>query len=139
VGAITAGNCVCIKPSELSEHTAVILAKLIPQYLDQKAFKARPLPFCYCCLPPATFLVVVFINPSHAFDLQVVNGAVAETTAVLAERWDKILYTGNGVVGRVVLNAAAKYLTPVILELGGKRYVPCFVLRCLCLAIDCTD
>jgi len=50
----------------------------------------------------------------------VVNGAVDETTAVLAEKWDKILYTGNGVVGRIVLQAAAKHLTPCVLELGGK-------------------
>ena len=43
-----------------------------------------------------------------------------ETTALLAERWDHIFYTGNGTVGRVVMEAAAKHLTPVTLELGGK-------------------
>jgi len=48
---------------------------------------------------------------------------VAETTAVLDQRFDKILYTGNGNVGRVVLAAAAKTLTPCILELGGKSPV----------------
>ena len=36
------------------------------------------------------------------------------------ERWDHIFYTGNGTVGRVVMEAAAKHLTPVTLELGGK-------------------
>ena len=36
------------------------------------------------------------------------------------ERWDHIFYTGNGTVGRVVMAAAAKHLTPVTLELGGK-------------------
>ncbi|KAI9101314.1 aldehyde dehydrogenase, dimeric NADP-preferring [Phlyctochytrium arcticum] len=51
---------------------------------------------------------------------QVVTGGVAETTALLELRWDKILYTGNGSVGRIILAAAAKHLTPVILELGGK-------------------
>jgi aldehyde dehydrogenase (NAD+) len=50
----------------------------------------------------------------------VVEGGVAETTAVLAERFDHIFYTGNGAVGRVVMAAAAKHLTPVTLELGGK-------------------
>ena len=40
--------------------------------------------------------------------------------ALLAERWDHIFYTGNGRVGRVVMEAAAKHLTPVTLELGGK-------------------
>jgi aldehyde dehydrogenase (NAD+) len=50
---------------------------------------------------------------------------VAETTALLGERFDHIFYTGNGRVGRVVMAAAAKHLTPVTLELGGKS--PCLV------------
>ncbi|XP_047978810.1 aldehyde dehydrogenase-like [Salvia hispanica] len=52
--------------------------------------------------------------------VKVVEGAVAETTALLEQKWDKILYTGGGKVGCIVLSAAAKHLTPVILELGGK-------------------
>ncbi|ERN08786.1 hypothetical protein AMTR_s00017p00253390 [Amborella trichopoda] len=52
--------------------------------------------------------------------IRVVEGAVAETTALLEQKWDKIMYTGNGKVGRIVMSAAAKHLTPVILELGGK-------------------
>ncbi len=48
------------------------------------------------------------------------TGGVDETTALLAERFDHIFYTGNGRVGRVVMAAAAKHLTPVTLELGGK-------------------
>jgi len=55
----------------------------------------------------------------------VVEGGVPETTALLAERWDHIFYTGNGRVGRVVMQAAARHLTPVTLELGGKS--PCIV------------
>jgi aldehyde dehydrogenase (NAD+) len=39
---------------------------------------------------------------------------------LLDERWDHIFYTGNGRVGRIVMTAAAKHLTPVTLELGGK-------------------
>ncbi len=50
----------------------------------------------------------------------VVEGGVPETTALLAEHWDHIFYTGNGAVGRVVMTAAAQHLTPVTLELGGK-------------------
>jgi aldehyde dehydrogenase (NAD+) len=53
----------------------------------------------------------------------VVEGGVPETTALLAERFDHIFYTGNGVVGRIVMAAAAKHLTPVTLELGGKSPV----------------
>ena len=47
-------------------------------------------------------------------------GGVAETTALLAERFDKIFFTGSPAVGRIVYQAAAKHLTPVTLELGGK-------------------
>jgi aldehyde dehydrogenase (NAD+) len=50
----------------------------------------------------------------------VVEGGVPETTALLAEHWDHIFYTGNGAVGRIVMTAAARHLTPVTLELGGK-------------------
>ena len=55
----------------------------------------------------------------------VVEGGVAETTALLDERFDHIFYTGNGRVGRIVMEAAAEHLTPVTLELGGKS--PCIV------------
>ncbi|KAA9393180.1 aldehyde dehydrogenase family protein [Kocuria coralli] len=50
----------------------------------------------------------------------VVTGGVPETTRVLQHRFDHIFYTGNATVGRVVMRAAAEYLTPVTLELGGK-------------------
>jgi aldehyde dehydrogenase (NAD+) len=53
----------------------------------------------------------------------VVEGGVVETTALLEQRWDHIFYTGNGIVGRIVMTAAAKHLTPVTLELGGKSPV----------------
>jgi len=52
--------------------------------------------------------------------IRIVTGGVPETTALLEERFDHIFYTGNGRVGRVVMEAAAKHLTPVTLELGGK-------------------
>lgn len=52
--------------------------------------------------------------------VKVVEGGVTETTALLEERFDHIFYTGNGKVGRIVMGAAAKNLTPVTLELGGK-------------------
>ncbi|HUT49579.1 MAG TPA: aldehyde dehydrogenase family protein [Alphaproteobacteria bacterium] len=56
----------------------------------------------------------------------VIEGGAETATALLAERWDKIFYTGNATVGRIVMTAAAKHLTPVTLELGGKS--PCIVL-----------
>jgi aldehyde dehydrogenase (NAD+) len=92
IGAIAAGNCVVVKPSEVSAHTSATLARLVPEYLD---------PDC----------------------IAVVEGGVRETTALLERRFDHIFYTGNGNVGRVVMGAAAKHLTPVTLELGGKSPV----------------
>ncbi|WEO76740.1 aldehyde dehydrogenase family protein [Cryobacterium sp. SO2] len=53
----------------------------------------------------------------------VVEGGIPETTELLAQRVDHIFYTGNGVVARIVLQAAALHLTPVTLELGGKSPV----------------
>jgi len=50
----------------------------------------------------------------------IVEGGREETQALLAERFDSIFYTGNGSFGRLVMEAAAKHLTPVTLELGGK-------------------
>ncbi|KAJ4837754.1 Aldehyde dehydrogenase 3 member H1 [Turnera subulata] len=55
--------------------------------------------------------------------IRVVEGAAAEMSALLEQKWDKIFYTGNGRVGRIILAAAAKHLTPVVLELGGKSPV----------------
>ncbi|KAH9902373.1 aldehyde dehydrogenase [Cubamyces lactineus] len=52
-----------------------------------------------------------------------VNGGVPETTRLLELQWDHILYTGNGRVARIVAAAAAKHLTPLTLELGGKNPV----------------
>ena len=94
IGAIAAGNCAVLKPSEVAPSVSALLAKWLPRYLDPKA-------------------------------VQVVEGGIPETTALLRENWDHILYTGNGTVGRVVMEAAAKHLTPVTLELGGKS--PCIV------------
>ena len=52
-----------------------------------------------------------------------VEGAVPETTALLKERWDHVIYTGSGPIGKIVYKAAAEHLTPCTLELGGKWYV----------------
>lgn len=67
-------------------------------------------------------LVPRYLDPRA---VQVVEGGVSETTEILAQRFDKILYTGNSQVAKVVAAAAAKHLTPCTLELGGKN--PCIV------------
>ena len=68
-------------------------------------------------------LIPEYLDPDC---VKVVEGAAATTTALLELSFDHILYTGGGTVGRIVMAAAAKHLTPVTLELGGK--CPCVVL-----------
>jgi aldehyde dehydrogenase (NAD+) len=71
---------------------------------------------------PASSAVMARLVPRYLDPdcVRIVEGGVTETTALLAQRWDHIFYTGNGTVGRIVLAAAAQHLTPVTLELGGK-------------------
>ena len=65
-------------------------------------------------------LVPEYLDPDG---VAIVEGGVTETQALLAERFDYVFYTGNGRVGRIVMEAAAEHLTPVTLELGGKSPV----------------
>ncbi|CEI85843.1 Putative Aldehyde dehydrogenase [Rhizopus microsporus] len=88
-GAIAAGNCAILKPSEVAPHTAALITELFPKYLDSS---------CY----------------------RIVNGGVEESTELLKNPFDHIFYTGNSTVGKIVMEAASKHLTPVTLELGGK-------------------
>ncbi len=59
--------------------------------------------------------------PRELFYVQ--EGGVAETTALLEQKFDKIFFTGSTRVGKIVMKAAAEHLTPVTLELGGKNPV----------------
>ena len=72
---------------------------------------------------PATGEVIARYLPEYldrkAFS--VVLGAVPETTALLEQQWDHIFFTGGTAVAKIVMTAAAKNLTPVVLELGGKN------------------
>ncbi|HEY0249748.1 MAG TPA: aldehyde dehydrogenase family protein [Gryllotalpicola sp.] len=73
-------------------------------------------------LAPATSAALARLVPRYLDHdaVTVVEGGVPETTELLAQRLDHIFYTGNGAVGRIVLEAAAKHITHVTLELGGK-------------------
>lgn len=94
VGAIAAGNCAVLKPSELAVNTSNLLAEIIPKYFDSSL-------------------------------ISVVEGGKEITQQLLAEKFDYIFFTGSTQVGKVIMSAAAKQLTPVTLELGGKS--PCIV------------
>ncbi|XP_044253617.1 aldehyde dehydrogenase, dimeric NADP-preferring-like [Tribolium madens] len=91
-GAIAAGNCAILKPSEVSSASSKLIAELVPKYLDNDCFK-------------------------------VIEGGVAETSALLKLRFDYIFFTGSTHIAKIVSEAAAKFLTPVTLELGGKSPV----------------
>lgn len=80
-----------------------------------------------CILKPSELafhtsnLIAELINtnfPSNYF--YIYEGGIEETTKVLNLRFDKIFFTGSPKVGKIVYEAAAKNLTPVTLELGGK-------------------
>ncbi|XP_074307897.1 aldehyde dehydrogenase family 3 member I1, chloroplastic-like isoform X3 [Silene latifolia] len=73
-------------------------------------------------IAPATSLLLKTLLEEYVdtASIKVVEGAIHETSALLEQKWDKIFYTGSGKVGRIIMAAAAKHLTPVILELGGK-------------------
>ncbi|KAJ1168738.1 hypothetical protein NDU88_000652 [Pleurodeles waltl] len=94
VGAIAAGNCCIVKPSEISTSAEKLLSDLLPSYLD---------PECFA----------------------VVCGGPQETTQLLENKFDYIFFTGSFNVGKIIMTAAAKQLTPVTLELSGKN--PCFI------------
>ena len=88
-----------------------------------------------CCVlkpsaySPATSAVIQKII-TEVFETQyiaVVEGGRAENTELLEQHFDYIFFTGGVTVGRQVLEKAARYLTPVTLELGGKS--PCIVER----------
>lgn len=78
---------------------------------------------------PATSAVIAKVvgatfSPEY---IAVVEGGIPESQALLEEKFDYIFFTGGTNVGRIVYQAAAKHLTPVTLELGGKS--PCIVDR----------
>jgi len=93
-GAIAAGNCAVLKPSNYSPETSKVIADLIAETFDPH-----------------------FVT--------VVTGGREENTGLLDQPFDYIFFTGGTAVGKLVMEAAARHLTPVTLELGGKS--PCII------------
>jgi aldehyde dehydrogenase (NAD+) len=95
----------------------LLLAPLIPAIAAGNTAVLKPSE-----VAPATAAAIVEQLPRYLDErvVQVVTGGVTETTELLAQQFDHIFYTGNGTVGRIVMQAAAAHLTPVTLELGGK-------------------
>lgn len=96
VGAIAAGNCVILKPSKYSINTSNIVDKIIKEVFSEE------------------YVSVVEID-----------GGREALQEILEHKFDYIFFTGSPKVGAVVMEKAARHLTPVTLELGGKS--PCIV------------
>jgi len=80
----------------------------------------KPSEVSSACSKLMAELVTKYLDP----DLyRVVEGGVPETTELLKQKFDYIFYTGSTAVGRIIHAAAARHLTPVTLELGGKSPV----------------
>jgi aldehyde dehydrogenase (NAD+) len=78
-------------------------------------------------LTPHTSSIIAEII-SNVFDknhVEVIEGGVEVSQNLLSQRWDYIFFTGSVGVGKIVAKAAAEYLTPITLELGGKN--PCII------------
>ncbi|MBI4648882.1 MAG: aldehyde dehydrogenase [Bacteroidia bacterium] len=73
-------------------------------------------------IPSATSAIMAnLINENFSPEFMiVVEGGIPETTELLKQNFDKIFFTGSSPVGKIIYQAAAKNLTPVTLELGGK-------------------
>ena len=91
VGAIAAGNCVVLKPSELAPATAAVVEKIIRH-----------------CFEPQYISVVQG------------DGAAVIPEMMQQFRFDHVFYTGSTAVGKLIYQMAAQKLVPVTLELGGK-------------------
>lgn len=89
IGAISAGNCVVIKPSEYTANVSKIVCKIIKENFHEKY-------------------------------IEVIEGGKEETSVLINSPFDYIFFTGSVAVGKIVMEAAAKNLVPVTLELGGK-------------------
>ena len=92
IQAITAGNCVLVKPSEVSANSSTAIKKFCDKYLTEEGEEA----------------------------IICVEGGIDVGIAVNSLNLDLICFTGSTPVGKIIAQTAAKNLTPCILELGGK-------------------
>jgi aldehyde dehydrogenase (NAD+) len=101
-----------------NEPFMLLFAPLVAAFAGGNTAMLKPSELAVACSAAAARLVLKYFDPRVA---AVVEGAVPETTALLAQKWDLIFFTGSPGVGKIVHQAAAKNLTPCVLELGGKN------------------
>jgi aldehyde dehydrogenase (NAD+) len=103
--------------STWNEPFMLLFAPLVAAFAGGNTAVLKPSELAVACSAAAVRLVPKYFDPQVA---AVVEGAVPETTALLAQKWDFIFFTGGPTVGKIVHQAAARNLTPCVLELGGK-------------------
>lgn len=76
--------------------------------------------------PNTSQLVADIIKKTFPIEVAtVIQGGIETSTELLKQNWDYIFFTGSVPVGKIIAQAAAKHLTPITLELGGKT--PCII------------
>lgn len=101
-----------------NEPFMLLFAPLVAAIATGNTAVLKPSELAAACSAIAARLVPEYFDASA---VAVVEGAVPETTALLAQDWDFIFFTGSSAVGKIVHQAAARNLTPCVLELGGKN------------------
>jgi aldehyde dehydrogenase (NAD+) len=101
-----------------NEPFMLLFAPLVAAFAGGNTAVLKPSELAVACSAAAARLVPEYFD-SRA--VAVVEGAVPETTALLGQKWDFIFFTGSPPIGKIVYQAAAKNLTPCVLELGGKN------------------
>ena len=104
--------------SAWNEPFMLLFAPLAAAFAGGNTAVLKPSEMAVACSTAAARLVPKYFDPRA---VAVVEGPIPETTALLAQKWDFIFFTGSPQVGKIVHQAAAKNLTPCVLELGGKN------------------
>lgn len=101
-----------------NEPFMLLFAPLVAAFAGGNTAVLKPSELAVACSAAAARLVPKYFDPRA---VAVVEGAVPETTALLEQEWDFIFFTGSPQIGKIIHQAAAKNLTPCVLELGGKN------------------
>lgn len=101
-----------------NEPFMLLFAPLVAAFAGGNTAVLKPSEVAVACAASTARLVPKYFDPSI---VAVVEGSVAETTELLEQEWDLIFFTGSPAIGKIVHQAAAKNLTPCVLELGGKN------------------
>ena len=101
-----------------NEPFMLLFAPLVAALAGGNVAVLKPSELAAACSAAVAKFVPEYFDPRI---VAVVEGSVPETSALLEQKWDFIFFTGSPAIGKVVHQAAAKNLTPCVLELGGKN------------------